>query len=191
MTPTVALTFDDGPGPWTTDILTLLAEHESRATFFVIGNQIKGNEQILQAQVNGGHEIGLHGWDHTALIDLPMFELRGQIHLSRKAVEVACGVTPRWWRSPWGRTTPDAADVILSSGLRLIGLGLDVYDTERQADRIAELVVDGLEKERIICLHDGVAPNGRERVKSRKQTVLALPTILEHCRSVTLSEMLA
>lgn len=61
----LALTFDDGPGTGLTmAILTILAEHDVKATFFVLGRQIPGREQIISQIAQQGHQIGLHGYDH-------------------------------------------------------------------------------------------------------------------------------
>ena len=58
----IALTFDDGPSPWTAPILDLLAEHSARATFFVLGANIAWRESTLRRAVEEGHELGVHGW---------------------------------------------------------------------------------------------------------------------------------
>ena len=65
--PLVALTFDDGPSEWTDPILDHLARHEGRATFFVLGNAIVGEDRIrtLQRLVDEGHEIGNHTFSHA------------------------------------------------------------------------------------------------------------------------------
>jgi peptidoglycan/xylan/chitin deacetylase (PgdA/CDA1 family) len=190
LTPTVALTFDDGPSAHTLEILAMLADSNQRATFFVIGKHIKGNEDILRTLVLGKNEIGLHGWDHSRISTLTVSELRGQIRMCRTAVRRACGVDPKWWRSPWGRTENTAAEIILGSGLRIAPLGIDVFDCERSAGKIVDLVRERLTDESIVCLHDGVAPNGREKTKSRVETVKAVGELLGHCRSVTLSELI-
>lgn len=189
--PRVALTFDDGPSEWTASLLDVLAKHKARATFFVLGVNIAAHGDLLARMQREGHEIGLHGHDHTEVDDLTSAQLRGQIALTKQAVYHHAGVTPRFWRSPWGRTGDRAAEVIMSEGLRIIGTGLDSHDCARSANDICRAVIPSLADETIVCLHDGVAPNGREATKSRAQTVLALPRILEHCTSVTISELLA
>lgn len=62
----IYLTFDDGPsGKVTTDILDILKNEEVPATFFLIGNQIKGQEEILLRIKNEGHSLGLHSMSHN------------------------------------------------------------------------------------------------------------------------------
>lgn len=188
--PHVALTFDDGPGDATAAILDVLRDADAHATFFVLGVNILGHAQELERMTLEGHEIALHGHDHTRVDELTSAELRGQIALAKQAVHHYAGVTPRFWRSPWGQTSNEAAEVILREGLRIVGTGLDAYDCARSANDICKAVIPNLADETIVCLHDGVAPNGREEKKSRVETVRALPRILEHCTSVTLSEVL-
>ena len=64
----VALTFDDGPRPGTTDrLLDGLLERDAAATFFVIGEQVRGNEALLRRMAAEGHQIGIHTYDHVEL----------------------------------------------------------------------------------------------------------------------------
>lgn len=189
--PTVALTFDDGPSRWTTRVLDLLSDAGARATFFVIGVYVRDNGHLLKRMVADGHEIGVHGWNHESILGMPNAQLRGQIMLTRAAIRNACGIEPHRWRSPWGHTTDDARDVIQRAGLRIVGLGVDSYDCERDPNQILQTVLPELREETIVCLHDGIAPNAKNQGGSRDATVRALPRILAACRSVTVSELLA
>lgn len=187
----VALTLDDGPSEWTIPILDLLKAHDQHATFFVLGCHLQAHAAELERMVAEGHEIGLHGWDHREVEGLTANELTGQIMLTMNAIRHVTGTSPRRWRSPWGKTDKRSAEVILNAGLRITGLGIDSYDCERTAKDIQQAVLSQLVDEAIITLHDGVAPNGHEQTKSRANTVAALPAILEACKSVTVSELLA
>lgn len=64
----VALTFDDGPTENVDDILTLLNDHNIKATFFLIGNEIEKNQEEAKAIVNEGHQIGNHTYSHQHMI---------------------------------------------------------------------------------------------------------------------------
>ena len=61
----IALTFDDGPGPYTARLLDGLAQYHARATFFVLGCRIPGNEELLVRMAQEGHEIGNHSYSHS------------------------------------------------------------------------------------------------------------------------------
>lgn len=75
----IALTIDDAPSDHTPDILTALAEHGARATFFIIGSQVAGREALLAEIVARGHELGNHGWRDEPATSLPTPELARQI----------------------------------------------------------------------------------------------------------------
>jgi len=64
----VALTFDDGPSEQTTKILDILKKNNARATFFILGKKVKGNEEILKRIVYEGSEIGNHSYNHNKLL---------------------------------------------------------------------------------------------------------------------------
>ena len=189
MRPTVALTFDDGPSDDTVALLHVLGEHVARATFFVLGCQIAGREHILQKAVRAGHEIGLHGWDHTRLDELDEEQLAVQLGRTRHAVRDACGATPVLWRSPWHITPDWAAETLTAAGLRVCGADLDVKDTRQRAPEIALQIRQALREGLIVGLHDGAAPNGETPRGSRAETVRAVARILPLCRSVTLSTL--
>ncbi|KAF1922044.1 chitooligosaccharide deacetylase [Ampelomyces quisqualis] len=78
----VALTIDDAPSQYTADIVDVLKENEAKATFFVIGGQVKGREQVLESVVSHGNELGNH-----AMHDEPSRSLSPQ-QLSEQLVEV-------------------------------------------------------------------------------------------------------
>ncbi len=75
----VALTVDDAPSEHTREILALLRENDARATFFVIGGQVPGREEVLADVVAAGHELGNHGMHDEAARSLADGELEAQI----------------------------------------------------------------------------------------------------------------
>lgn len=75
----VALTIDDAPSDHTRDILHILQSHEAHATFFVIGGQVPGREDVLREIIRAGHELGNHGMHDEPARGLSDGELRGQI----------------------------------------------------------------------------------------------------------------
>lgn len=186
---TVALTFDDGPGEATGRILDVLGDAGSHATFFVLGNHVRGHEHLLRRMVDEGHEIGLHGWDHIPIDELTPAQLRGQVMLTRQAVAQACDAKVRWWRSPWGRQPDWAIDVLLEERLGLIGVGVDALDCDREAKAIISTVRDAINDHSIVCLHDGIAPNGKSETTSRSETVKAVAELLQELSSVTISRL--
>ncbi len=189
--PTVAITLDDGPSVWTPRFLDVLRDHDARATFFVLGENIPGNEQTLARAVAEGHEIGIHGWSHTRVSELSTGQLRQNILRTQDAIATATGRYATRWRPPWHETTEGATLTAAECGLELTGVTLDALDGIAGELVIVGRVLDDLHEGAIIGLHDGIAPNGNREAKSRTNTLRALPRILDHCRSVTVSELLA
>ncbi|KAE9372584.1 carbohydrate esterase family 4 protein [Stipitochalara longipes BDJ] len=75
----IALTIDDAPSPYTSQILDLLKEYNAKATFFIIGSQISSHPSILARIHAEGHETGSHAWHDEASLSLPLTELKVQI----------------------------------------------------------------------------------------------------------------
>jgi peptidoglycan/xylan/chitin deacetylase (PgdA/CDA1 family) len=76
----VALTIDDAPSPYTREILEILKENDATATFFVIGNQVPGNEEILADIVRAGHELGNHAMHDEPSVSLSSDVLAQEIN---------------------------------------------------------------------------------------------------------------
>ena len=70
----VALTIDDGPSEYTKEILQILKSNEVTATFFIIGSQVAGHEEMLQDLVSNGNELGNHGTSLQSHTLFPIFE---------------------------------------------------------------------------------------------------------------------
>jgi peptidoglycan-N-acetylglucosamine deacetylase len=185
-TPMLALTFDDGPSELTEPILDLLAAHDARATFFVVGSAVPGREATLERARAGGHEIGSHTFWHPHPAALDEEALREEI---RRGAEAA-GAEAKLVRPPYGE---DAERFDRLAGE--LGLGptvlwsVDPRDWESDdAEVIAERVLAGAASGAIVDLHDGRRP--------QHATVEALGTILPSLvsrgfRLVTVSELLA
>jgi peptidoglycan/xylan/chitin deacetylase (PgdA/CDA1 family) len=67
----VALTFDDGPGPYTDRLLGILNDHNARATFFLIGNKVAANPDGAKRIAEAGMEVGKHTWEHPNMTIIP------------------------------------------------------------------------------------------------------------------------
>jgi peptidoglycan/xylan/chitin deacetylase (PgdA/CDA1 family) len=102
--PVVALTFDDGPHPEVTDaILEVLARHEARATFFLIGDRVTGNEGVVARIVDEGHELGDHMMHDEPSILLSRNRFREHLTEARDLLTNYQDVS--WWRPGSGWTT--------------------------------------------------------------------------------------
>lgn len=100
----VALTFDDGPSPYTPRLLRILADSDAKATFFLIGNKVAANPAGAKAIADAGMEIGSHTWEHPNMTTIPADDVPGQLARANDAINAATGRTPTLWRPPGGLT---------------------------------------------------------------------------------------
>lgn len=104
--PMVALTFDDGPDASNTEqILKSLKSVNGRATFFLVGSRIEGEEDIVQQEFNAGHEIGNHSWDHQYASNISEKEQRAEMNKTNEAIRKVIGEYPTVFRCPGGITS--------------------------------------------------------------------------------------
>ena len=103
----LALTFDDGPSAqFTPQILDILERHHARATFFVVGSHVPGNEALIQRMFRDRDEIGNHSWSHADFTTLSPAQMEQQIAQTQAAV-IAAGVpAPTLFRPPYGAVNP-------------------------------------------------------------------------------------
>lgn len=195
--PRAALTFDDGPSPWTDGVLDALQQYGARATFFVLGCAIEGREEILRRVVGAGCEVGVHGFSHRSLTTMSDREVRDEMARTITLVQAVIGRRPRLWRPP--RLEVDTRVRAICAGLRLreVWLTADTLDYMSTSDAVTTRAIAGLKHRAVILLHDGRAPTDgpEESLPSREGTVAALPGILEEAnrrglRMVTASEIL-
>lgn len=100
----VALTFDDGPSPFTDRLLETLQQNNAEATFFLIGNKVAANPAGAKRIAEAGMEIGSHTWEHPNMTTIPAADVPGQLSKANDAIRAATGVTPTLWRPPGGLT---------------------------------------------------------------------------------------
>lgn len=190
----VALTFDDGPNEKTTrKVLAVLARRGHKATFFVVGRKARLHPDVVKEIHDGGHGIGLHGYQHDRLYSLkPPRYVTDDIERTKKAIEEACGVRPSWFRPPVGYVSSRTALGAKKAGVRTVAWsvrsldGLGGSDPERVAERVERRLSDGA----IVLLHDAA-----ERDDFEPASVAALPAILDSIeerglRTVSLEELL-
>ena len=106
--PRIALTFDDGPNAqYTPILLDGLKKRNIRASFFLIGENIEGNEDILLQMRKDGHLIGNHTWDHVQLDKIPAEKARLEIEKTNNRIYEASGIYPSYVRPPFGAWIKD------------------------------------------------------------------------------------
>ena len=157
--PHVVLTYDDGPDPVATPaVLEMLAKHGASATFFVLMTRARKHPSLVREVMAAGHEIALHGVDHTRLTTLPLAEVRRRCRDGRAELEDLTGQRVRWFRAPYGALLPAHWSVVRSTGLMPVGWGPTPGDWRDLPE--PELAADPVESSRpgdIVLAHDGFA----------------------------------
>lgn len=149
----VALTFDDGPRADTTGrLLDGLLERGAAATFFVIGQQIPGNEDLLRRMKAEGHQIGNHTYSHVRLVSSEGDSLMEEIHKTEVMLQEVVGPGSYWLRPPYGRIDVRQARLVKTP---MIYWSVDPQDWKLlQADKVVSAVLECVHPGDIILLHD-------------------------------------
>lgn len=160
----VALTFDDGPHPeYTSALLDILAKHEVKATFFLIGKNMEGHEMIVKRMHEEGHIIGNHTWSHTGLMPFwPWKKLREDIEKTNQKIEEITGVKPELFRPPFGVTSPRYRKALDSVKMPSIGWSIRSIDTvHKSPEKLLNRIHRDTYKGEVILFHDtwpGIVP---------------------------------
>ena len=151
--PLVALTFDDGPRNSTTGrLLEGLALREVPATFFLVGNRVPGNEELVRRMVREGHQVGVHTYEHAILAGLSRRDFDLQVGKTRAVLTQVLGEGDFWLRPPYGIVDDGVARWADSP---LVLWSVDPEDWKDQdVDRIVAAVVEHVEDGDIILMHD-------------------------------------
>jgi peptidoglycan-N-acetylglucosamine deacetylase len=186
--PQVALTFDDGPGPYTPKIARILRRAGAGATFFTLGSQIAGNSATVRAVADAGFEVADHTQTHPRLPSLSPIDRSREIEDAAAMLRNA-GVEPApLFRPPFGVSDRATRAYVRSRGLLMVLWSADTSDYTRPGVKaIVKRALAGARPGAIILMHDGGG--------DRSQTVRALPRILKGLekkglRPVTVTKLL-
>jgi peptidoglycan/xylan/chitin deacetylase (PgdA/CDA1 family) len=163
--PSVVLTYDDGPTPGVTDrLLSVLAEAGATATFFVLLTRARPHVALLREVLSAGHEIGLHGRDHrrlTTLTDAETERLPEVMRDARAELEDLASVEVRWFRPPYGAQDAATWRAVRAADLTPVMWSVHCQDwlTVPLEDRLHDLRRGPLAGS-IVLLHDGFADTG-------------------------------
>ncbi len=174
----IFLTLDDGPHEiFTPRILDILDGYGVKATFFLLGARIKGNEKIIRRMHASGHSIGIHGYDHISLLRKSREEIRKQILDTKKNLESLIGEAVKIFRPPYGKFNRATIKECRSLSLQLVMWSFMTYDFDMQlSDRdLTNIFQKKLRAGDIVVLHDG---NGNS-----DRTIRSLDALIEICQS--------
>lgn len=147
----VALTFDDGPKRGTTDrLLDGLKERNVQATFFLIGQQIEDNADLVARMREEGHQVGNHTWSHQRLDGATADEAAQEVARTEAALEALLGGGKYWLRPPYGQLNEH-----MEAGVPLVKWSVDPRDWEsRDVGKVTNAVLENVKPGSIILLHD-------------------------------------
>ncbi len=184
--PMIALTFDDGPQPQTLKVLEILEKYGARATFFILGKNIKGNEEILKRASEGGHQLGAHSWSHPNLNEISESAVRSQMTRTMDRIFEITGQQVVMMRPPYGTSNRLSRRPLTDLGLPLILWSVDSLDWKtRSASKTVSTILDGAVNGAIILCHDVWEETG-----AAMETVI--PKLIQRgYQLVTVAEMMA
>jgi len=173
----IMLTIDDGPDPvWTPKYLRLLAHHEVRATFCMIGRQVRPNRAIARAVVAHGHAVANHTWTHDeALESRPRADLRAEITRTSDAISAATGREPALFRAPGGAWGPRLLTELNRQRLAPLGWDVDPRDWALPGVGAIESAMLAARRHDIILCHDG----GGDRSQTYAALRRVVPALLD------------
>ena len=191
----IALTYDDGPNdPHTLKLLDVLAKHNVRATFFMIGRFVRQRPEIARAVAQAGHVIGNHTFTHPLLIFKSAEQTRTELVKCRSALQDAIGEHSNLFRPPFGGRRPATLRVARSLGLETVMWNVTGYDWNAPPAAVIEKkVARQMRGGDVILLHDG---GHRAMGADRAQTVIATDSLIHQYKDqgyefVTTEEMKA
>lgn len=190
--PAAALTFDDGPHPeFTPRLLEILARHQVKATFFVVGKSAQQYPELLRQMAEAGHAIGNHTWDHPSLPLIDRQERKTQI---RACDEVIASYGQRLFRPPFGHLNLAARFDLFRLGYQVVTWNLMAVDwLDHDASWLVGRLQEKIRPGSIVLLHDALYQVPEKRFADRTTTLEAVDLLLHHLgdvyRFVTVPEL--
>ncbi|MEV7801615.1 polysaccharide deacetylase family protein [Microbispora sp. NPDC088329] len=181
----IALTFDDGPWPYTPELLDTLKKHKAKATFFLLGRKVANRPELTRRIYEEGHDIGNHTWTHPSLTKLSDSEVLEEVSSTSDVIFQMIGKKPDYMRPPNGATNARVSGLMADLGLpQILWTGSTLDWQARNTKVIAQRTLKLAKRDGVILLHD-IVP----------ETVKAMPGVLtalekEHYKFVTLTTLL-
>lgn len=149
----VALTFDDGPhSVYTKELLEGLKKRGIKATFFLMGSNIEGNEELVRQMKQDGHLIGNHGYRHVQMTEEGAEKVRESVEKTGKIIGEIIGEEPEYLRPPYGDWNEELAE---KTDLTPVFWSVDSLDWKYQnTPKITNRVLKDVEDGDIILMHD-------------------------------------
>jgi len=182
----ICLTYDDGPNdPHTLHLLDVLAKHEVRATFFLIGQFVKMRPELARAVASAGHVIGNHTYTHPSLLWCSAKRVRHELETCDREIADATGVKVNLFRPPFGARRPAVLKIARTLGYTPVMWSVTCYDWEVTTPEGVERkatsqITKQTDRGKIVLLHDG----GHLKMGAvRGHTVIATDRLIERYKA--------
>ena len=154
----LALTYDDGPNdPHTLHLLDVLAEHDVKATFFLIGKHLAAKPDIARRIAAAGHTIGNHTYTHPNLLFCSEARIHQELSDCKKILQDTVGKHSKLFRPPFGARRPAVLQTARQMGMMPVMWSVTCYDWKpTTADRVERHAARQITSSGdIVLLHDG------------------------------------
>lgn len=148
----IAITFDDGPGNYTEELVDILKDNKARSTFFILGINISGHEEVLKKSFANGNEIGYHSYNHQNFLRQEIDEIIVEFNKSNEELIAAIGSGFTLIRPPYGSINEKIKE---SLDLPIILWNIDTEDWRyKDPDYLVKYVLENVKEDSIILFHD-------------------------------------
>ena len=153
----VALTFDDGPGPYTERLLNELKARNVRATFFVLGTRVDSYPELIRRMEDEGHVVGNHSNSHRMLHKMSLAQVHTEMGKCAEKIEKVLGHKPEVMRCPGGNCSSTVKQYAKDAGVPILYWSVDTRDWEsRNVQSILDVAFgkNGIQDGSIVLMHD-------------------------------------
>jgi peptidoglycan/xylan/chitin deacetylase (PgdA/CDA1 family) len=152
----VALTFDDGPSPYTDRLLQILNQNDARSTFFLIGNKVAANPAGAKRIADAGMEVANHTWEHPNMTTVPPEDIGSQISKANDAIQAATGQRPKLLRTAGGLINDNVLAAAKQQGMADINWDVIPFDWMNDSNTAATryMLMTQIKPGSVVLFHD-------------------------------------
>ena len=152
----VALTFDDGPSPYTDRLLQILNDNDAKSTFFLIGNKVAANPAGAKRIADAGMEVANHTWEHPNMTTIPPEDIESQISKANDAIQAATGQRPKLLRTAGGLINDNVLAAAKQQGMADVNWDVIPFDWMNDSDTAATryMLMTQIKPGSVVLFHD-------------------------------------
>lgn len=150
--PMIALTFDDGPGEYTEELINCLVENNAKATFFMLGQNVEAYPEIAKELSDAGMELGNHSYSHPNLVTIGAEAAAQQVSNTDAALKAATGFEATVMRPPGGSFN-DSVKAAIDHPLIIWSIDTRDWATKSE-DQTYQVVMDNAQDGSVVLMHD-------------------------------------